>query len=49
MPVNNTTAYTVSKDKYDTIKFAPVKTKALKIEVRLPDDFATGMHEWIVK
>lgn len=49
VPVNNTTAYTVSKDKYDTIKFAPVKTKALKIEVRLPDDFATGMHEWIVK
>ena len=49
VPVSNTTAYTVSKDKYDTIKFAPVKTKSLKIEVRLPDDFATGMHEWIVK
>jgi len=49
VPVNNTNAYTVSKDKYDVVKFTPVKTTALRIEVRLPNDFATGMHEWIVK
>ena len=49
VPVKNTTSYTVTKDKYDTVKFEPVKTKALRIEVKLPNDYATGMHEWIVK
>lgn len=49
VPVKNTTAYPVSKDKYDTIRFEPVKTRALRIEVKLPENYATGMHEWIVK
>ncbi|RYZ28066.1 MAG: glycoside hydrolase family 127 protein [Chitinophagaceae bacterium] len=49
LPVKNTTDYTITKDKYDTIKFEPVKTKALRIEVKLPQEHATGMHEWIVK
>jgi uncharacterized protein len=49
VPVKNTTNYEVTKDKYDTIRFSPVKTKALRIEVKLPENHATGMHEWIVK
>jgi DUF1680 family protein len=47
--VKNTSAYTISKDKYDTIKFEPVTTRAMKLEVQLPIEFATGIHEWIVK
>jgi uncharacterized protein len=49
VPVKNTTDYTITKDKYDNVKFQPVKTKALRIEVKLPENHATGMHEWIVK
>ena len=49
MPVKNTSAYTVTKDNYDTVQFEPVTTTALKLEIQLPVDNATGIHEWIVK
>ncbi len=49
VPVKTVSDYTISKDKYDTVKFEPVKTTALRMEVRLPENHATGMHEWIVK
>jgi DUF1680 family protein len=49
VPVKNTSSYTVTKDKYDTVHFEPVTTTALKLEVQLPVDNATGIHEWIVK
>jgi DUF1680 family protein len=49
IPVKNTTPYTVTKDKYDTVQFEPVKTTALKLEIQLPKENSTGIHEWIVK
>lgn len=49
VPVKNLTPYEISKDKYNGIRFEPVKTKALRIEVQLPKDFAAGVHEWVVK
>jgi hypothetical protein len=49
VPVKNSTPYEISKDKYNGIKFEPVKTKALRLEVALPQDFASGIHEWSVK
>ena len=49
VPVKTVSDYTVTKDKYDNVKFEPVKTTALRMEVRLPENHATGMHEWIVK
>jgi hypothetical protein len=49
VPVKAKTAYTITKDKYDHVTFEPVKTKALRVEVKLPDNYATGMHEWKVK
>jgi uncharacterized protein len=49
VPVKTTSAYVITKDKYDFIKFEPVKTKALRVEIKLPENFATGVHEWIVK
>jgi hypothetical protein len=48
-PVKNTSAYEIEKDKYSTVKFEPVTTTTLKLEVQLPAEFATGIHEWIVK
>ncbi|WP_227006195.1 glycoside hydrolase family 127 protein [Rufibacter latericius] len=49
VPVKNTTAYEVAKDKYNMVKFAPVKTTALRMEIQLPKEAATGIHEWAVK
>ncbi|MCF6407824.1 glycoside hydrolase family 127 protein [Chitinophaga filiformis] len=49
VPVKNVSPYTVTKDKYDSVRFEPVKTKALKLEVQLPAENASGIHEWIVK
>ena len=49
VPVKNTSAYEINKDKYDVIKFEPVKTTALRVEIKLPENFATGVHEWKVK
>lgn len=47
--VKNTMEYEIVKDKYNRVTFEPVKTTALKLEVQLPVDNATGIHEWIVE
>ena len=49
IPVSNSTPYEVAKDKYNVVKFEPVTTTALKIEVQLPEKNASGIHEWKVK
>lgn len=48
-PVKTTTAYEIAKDKYNSVTFEPVVTTALKLEVQLPVEYATGIHEWIVE
>lgn len=47
--VKNFSPYITTKDKYDIIKFEPVTTTAMKLEIQLPVDNATGIHEWIIK
>ena len=49
VPVTATSAYEIAKDKFNTVKFEPVTTTALKLEVQLPEKSSTGIHEWIVK
>lgn len=49
VPVQATTPYELSKDKYNSVQFAPVKTTGLRMKVKLPVNHATGVHEWIVK
>jgi hypothetical protein len=49
VPVQVKGSYEIAKDKYNTVQFEPVKTTALKMEVQLPADHATGIHEWMVK
>lgn len=49
VPVKNTTAYEIAKDKYNIVQFEAVTTTALKLEVQLPVDNASGIHEWIVE
>jgi hypothetical protein len=36
----------VAKDGWNTIKFPPVRTTALRLEVTLQKDFSAGVHEW---
>jgi uncharacterized protein len=49
VPVKNINAYHISKDQINTIKFDPIKTTGLKLEVQLPEKYASGVHEWTVK
>jgi uncharacterized protein len=47
-PVAATEAYPVAKDKWCAVRFAPVRTTALRLAVQLPPQFAVGVHEWKV-
>jgi uncharacterized protein len=47
-PVKITDTYPVAKDQWCAVRFAPVKTTALRLLVNLPPNFATGVHEWRV-
>jgi uncharacterized protein len=49
VPVKNTTQYELSKDKFNRVQFEPVTTTGLKLEVRLPSDNSSGIHEWVVE
>lgn len=42
--------HTVSlKEEGSAVKFETVKTKAIKLEVVLPDEKTAGIYEWQVK
>ena len=47
--VSGADGYPTEKGSPCTVNFNPVKTKALRLEVVLPSDNATGLYEWIVK
>jgi DUF1680 family protein len=44
-----TQGYEAAKDKYNTVTFEPVTTTALRMVIQLPENHATGVHEWIVR
>ena len=49
LPVAARDAFGVTKDTYNTVRFTPVTTSALRVEVVLPADFSAGIQEWKVK
>lgn len=49
LPVKNSSPYGIEKDKYNTVRFTPVNTKALRLEIQLPEKFSSGIQEWRVK
>ena len=49
LPVRNPTQYGVEKDTYNHVKFTPVRTTALRLELQLQEKFSAGIHEWKVK
>ncbi|NDV58476.1 beta-L-arabinofuranosidase domain-containing protein [Bacteroides sp. 519] len=48
-PVPNDSGYGVKKGFANEVFFDTVKTKAVKLEVQLPDDNAAGVFEWEIK
>jgi len=48
-PVENINSYGVEKGLGNEVVFKPVTTKALKIEVKLPEKNAAGIYEWQVE
>lgn len=46
--VANLTPYEIAKDKYCRVTFQPVKTKALRLEIQLQQDYSAGVLEWKV-
>lgn len=44
-PVTALTPYSVTKDTRDMVAFEPVKTDALRLLIRLQEDYATGIYE----
>ncbi|MBP5337685.1 MAG: glycoside hydrolase family 127 protein [Prevotella sp.] len=48
-PVSGADGYPSLKGTPCTVNFTPVKTRAIRLEVTLPDDNSAGLFEWIVK
>jgi hypothetical protein len=46
--VPNATGFEVAKDKFNQVKFDPVQTASLRIEVQLQPEFSGGILEWRV-
>ncbi len=47
--VSNPDNYGVDKGTGNSVRFDPVKTKEIKLEVTLPDEYAAGVYEWEVQ
>ena len=47
-PVVAKDRYSIAKDKWCEVKFAPVRTTALCLVVKLPEGWSAGVHEWKV-
>jgi uncharacterized protein len=49
LPVKAAGPYGTVKDAWNTIKFAPVRTTALRLEVQMQENWSAGVHEWKIK
>ena len=49
VPVATADAYGVAKDTYNTVRFTPVRTTAIRLEVELPEAYSAGIQEWKIK
>jgi DUF1680 family protein len=49
VPVETRDTFGVTKDTYNIVRFTPITTTALRVEVVLPAAFSAGIQEWKVK
>jgi uncharacterized protein len=48
-PVENSGAYGVDKDRFNSLTFKPVTTSGLRLEVTMQPNWSAGIQEWKVK
>ncbi|MGQ9823298.1 MAG: hypothetical protein ACUVQK_15705, partial [Thermogutta sp.] len=48
-PVRTDDEFGLQKDAFNRVRFSPVETTGLRLEVRLRDDFSGGILEWRVE
>jgi len=48
-PVEALDAYSATRDKYNVVRFKPVTTTALRLEVKLKEGWSAGIEQWKVK
>ena len=48
-PVSAASDYGVAKDAWNTLRFAPVTTSGLRLEVTLQSEWSAGIQEWRVR
>jgi hypothetical protein len=48
-PVENFTGYAIEKDKNISVKFKPVETSAMLLEIQSIPGFSSGIYEWSVE
>jgi DUF1680 family protein len=48
-PIETSDAYAVARDRYNVVRFTPVVTKALRLEVTMQPEWSAGVQEWIVR
>ena len=48
-PVQASTPYGTAKDQYNTVRFAPVTTRALRLELVMQPNVSAGVQKWKVK
>ena len=49
LPVTTSNAYSTLKDKFNVIKFDPIRTSHLRIETKLKEGFSGGILSWELK
>jgi len=49
LPVKPSGDFGTAKDTWNTVKFAPVRTTALRLELQMQPEWSAGVHEWKVK
>jgi hypothetical protein len=48
-PVEASTPYGVAKDQFNIVRFAPVSTSALRLELVMQPNVSAGVQKWKVK
>jgi hypothetical protein len=46
VPVETAEAYGVERDRYNRVRFTPVQTTGLRLEVTMQPGFSAGLQEW---
>ncbi len=49
LPVKAAGPFGTAEDKFNTVRFAPVRTTAVRLELQAPAAFSTGIQEWRIK